>query len=129
MDELNRIIKALRAWGSGQEEPLLSYYGLCWNLAQLCGLPEAAIDDLIDDLLQEAFRSWSHYSGNRKYPVPDPEAPSSKAAACKIYYDRHDLWEDSPYGNLRRELCLHVADWLEANKSKVLPFFEEKFHD
>lgn len=124
MDELNRIIKALREWGSGQE-PLFDSIGLCGNLVHLCDLPGA----VIDDLLPEAFRSWPNYSGNLGYPVPDPEAPSSKAAAYKIYYDRHDLWEDSPYGNLRRELCLHVADWLEANKSKVLPLFEEKFHD
>ena len=124
MDELNRIIKALREWGSGQEPPLDSY-GLCANLVHLCGLGQAAIDDLIDG----AFRSWPNYSGNWGYPVPDPEAPSSKAAAHKIYDDRHDLWDDSPYGDLRRELCLHVANWLEANKSKVLPLFKEKFHD
>lgn len=124
MDELNRIIKTLREWGSGQETPL-AYVGLCRNLQTLWNLSDARADDL----LQEAFRSWSHYSGSWKYPAPDPEAPSSKAAASKIYYDSRDLWEDSPYGNLRRELCLHVADWLEANKSKVLPFFEEKFHD
>ena len=123
--ELNQISKAIRAWGSGQEKPLLSYYGLCGNLVQLCGLSRAAIDDLLD----EAFRSWPSYSGSREYPVPDPEAPSNKAAAYRIYYTHDNLWEDSPYGNLRRELCLHTADWLEANKSKVLSLFEEKFHD
>lgn len=125
MDELNRIIKTLRAWGSGQEKPPFDSSGLCVNLVHLCDLPGA----VIDDLFQEAFHSWPSYSGNWLYPVPDPEAPSSKVAADRIYYDRHDLWDDSPYGNLRRELCLHVADWLEANKSKVLPFFEENFHD
>ena len=124
MDELSQTIKALRAWGSGQEKPSVSY-GLCRNLADLGILSDAAIDDLLD----EAFRSWPKHSGNRKYPIPDPKAPSDFAAAYRIYYGRHDLWEDSPYGNLRRELCLHVADWLEANKAKVLPFFEEKFHD
>ena len=120
MDELNRIIKALRAWGSGQKKPLV-YVGICGNLPLSCAA--------IDDLLSEAFRSWPNYSGDPRYPVPDPEAPSDKAAANRIYESRRDLWDDSPYGNLRRELCLHVADWLEANKSKVLPFFEEKLHD
>ena len=124
MDELNRIIKTLRGWGSGQEPPLVSV-GLCANLVQLCDLSEAAIDDL----LNEACPSWPSYSGSRGYPVPDPEAPSNKVAACGIYYNHDNLWEDSPYGNLRRELCLHIADWLEANKSKVLPLFEEKFYD
>ena len=124
MDELNRIIKALREWGSGQETPL-AYVGLCRNLQTLWNLSDARADDL----LQEAFRSWPNYSGSREYPVPDPEAPFDEVAASSIYYDRHDLWDDSPYGNLRRELCLHVADWLEANKSKVLQLFEEKFHD
>ena len=123
MDELNRIIKTLRAWGSGQE-PLFDSYGLCANLVHLCGLSEAAIDDLLNG----AFCSWPKYSGCRAYPIPDPEAPSSKAAAYEIYYTQN-LWDDSPYGNLRRELCLHVADWLEANKSEVLPLFKEKFHD
>lgn len=124
MDKLNWIIKTLRAWGSGQEKPHVKY-GICRNLRVLWNLPDAPADDL----LQEAFRSWSHYSGSRKFPVPDPEAPFDEVAASSIYYNRHDLWEDSPYGNLRRELCLHIADWLEANKSKVLPLFEEKFHD
>ena len=124
MDELNRIIKTLRAWGSGQE-PLFDSYGLCRNLVHLCGLSEAAIDDLLNG----AFCSWPNYSGNRVYPIPDPETPSDRAAACKIFCCSFDLWDDSPYGNLRRELCLHVADWLEANKAKVLPLFKEKFHD
>ena len=123
MDELNRIIKTLRAWGSGQEPPVDSY-GLCRNLQLLWNLSDVQADDL----LQEAFRSWSHYSGSQKFPVPDPEAPFDEVAAYKIYWTPN-LWEDSPYGNLRRELCLHTADWLEANKSKVLPLFEEKFHD
>ena len=124
MDELNQTIKALRAWGSGQEKPSVSY-GLCRNLADLGILSDAAVDNL----LREAFRSWPKYSGSRGYPVPDPEAPSDLAAAYRIYYSLENHWEDSPYGNLRRELCLYVADWLEANKSKVLPFFGEKFHD
>ena len=124
MDKLNQTIKALRAWGSGQEKPLV-YVGVCRNLVELCILPE----DVIDNLLGEAFRSWPNYSGCQAYPIPDPEAPSDAAAAYKIFCRRFDLWDDSPYGNLRRELCLHIADWLEANKSKVLPFFEEKFHD
>lgn len=129
MDELNLIIKALRAWGSGQEKPLFGPSGLCANLAHLFAPPEAVIDGLLYDVFDEAFRSWPSYSGNREYPVPDPEAPSDIAAAHSIYYNQDNLWEDSPYGNLRRELCLHTADWLEANKSKVLPLFEEKFHD
>ena len=124
MDELNRIIKTLREWGSGQETPF-DYVGLCRNLQILWNLPDAQADDL----LQEAFRSWSHYSGSRKYPVPAPEAPFDKVAASSIYYNTQNLWDDSPYGNLRRELCLHIADWLESNKSKVLPLFKEKFHD
>lgn len=124
MDELSQIIKFLRAWGSGQEKPL-TYYGICGNLTHWRRLPEAAVNYL----LRKAFLDWPGYSGNIMFPIPDPEAPSDKAAASLIYDSRRDLWEDSPYGNLRRELCLHIADWLEANKSKVLPFFEEKFHD
>ena len=124
MDKLNQTIKALRAWGSGQEKPLV-YYGICGNLVHLCGLYKA----VAYGPLGEAFLSWPKYSGHRGYPIPDPEASSDLGAACGIFYGRPDLWDDSPYGNLRRELCLHVADWLEANKAKVLPFFEEKFHD
>ena len=124
MDELNRIIKTLRAWGSGQEKPIFNY-GICGNLVHLCGLYGA----VAYGSLGEAFPSWPKYSGNRDYPIPDPEAPSDIAAAHSIYYNHENLWDDSTYGDLRRELCLHIADWLEANKAKVLPFFEEKFHD
>ena len=124
MDELNRIIKTLREWGSGQKEPLV-YYGICGNLVHICTLSRATAENLI----REAFRSWPKFSGYQEYPVPDPKALFNFSAARRIYYAYENLWEDSPYGNLRRELCLHVADWLEMNKSKVLPLFEEKFHD
>ena len=124
MAELNRIIKALRGWGSGQEEPFV-YYGICGNLAYRRPLSYATIENLV----QEAFRSWPKFSGCQAYPVPDPKALFNFSAARRIYYAHENLWEASPYGNLRRELCLHVADWLETNKSKVLPLFEEKPHD
>ena len=124
MDKLNRIIKTLRAWGHGQEKPIFNS-GICGNLVHLCGLYGA----VVYSSLGEAFLSWPKYSGNRGYPIPDPEASSDPEAACETFYGRPDLWDDSPYGNLRRELCLHLADWLEANKAKVLPFFEENFHD
>ena len=127
MDELNRIIKSLRAWGSGQETPLI-FYGICGNLKYLLKLPEATVSNL----LEEAFLDWQGYSGSIMYPIPDPEEPSDPVAAERIYHSCStymDFWDDSPYGNLRRELCLHVADWLETNKSKVLPLLEEKFHD
>lgn len=120
MAELNRIIRTLREWGRGRKKPFV-FLGICGNLP--------FSQDRTGDLLDEAFRSWPSYSGNRECPVPDPEAPSDKAAAYRIYHSRENLWDDSPYGNLRRELCLHVADWLEENKSKVLPLFEEKPHD
>ena len=124
MDELNQIIKSLRAWGSGQESPL-THYGICGNLKHSRRLSEAAVTYL----LRGAFLDWPNYPWNPSYPIPDPEALSDPDAARRIYYSHKDLWDDSPYGNLRRELCLHIADWLEANKSKVLPLFEEKFHD
>lgn len=134
MDELNRIIEALREWGRGQKEPF-AHYGICGNLAHIRTLSKATIYSLrgkaFCNLLDEAFSSWPNYSGNRAFPIHDPEAPSNPFAARPIYYAHEtlSLWEDSPYGNLRRELCLHLADWLEANKPKILPLFEEKPHD
>ena len=124
MDKLNQSIKTLREWGHGQKKPI-AYFGICGNLVHMRALPEAAIYTS----LGEAFLSWPKYSGNRGYPIPDPEASSDLGAACGIFYSHPNLWEDSPYGNLRRELCLHIADWLEANKAKVLPLFEGNFHD
>lgn len=123
MAELTRISKALREWGRGQKEPL-AHYGICARFPLMWTLSHATTDNLF----QEAFRSWPKFSGCRMYPAPDPEARSDFSAARRIYHARKNLWEDSPYGNLRRELCLHVADWLETNKSKVLPLFGEKPH-
>lgn len=59
---------------------------------------------------KKVCKDWEHYSGNPKFPVPDPDRPKDERAAERIYLDRHGsdaLW-DGAYGELRWALTAHV---------------------
>ena len=118
---LLRVIELLESWAEAQLQPPDKWSGICVNLARL---PELFPADW-EALVAEAAKTWPEWSGDPRYPVPHPDLLPEAAYTAK--------WEvpkwSGEYGESRRRLCQHVADWLEANKSKVLPLFEEKFHD
>ena len=83
--------------------PARIYCGICSNLKlhALDRTPWSAV-------VAEAAASWEEFSGDFAFPVPHDELEADVA------YDTGNLWEGA-YGDSRRRLCLHVAQWLEDN--------------
>ena len=77
--------------------------GICSNLKL------HALDCLLwSAVVAAAAASWEEFSGDFEYPVPHDELEADGA------YDEGNLWTGA-YGDSRRRLCLHVAQWLEDN--------------
>jgi hypothetical protein len=106
----------------GTEQPMQYSLGLCHHVLK-CMCERA---DVISGTKQRAsvcaeldlaFMSWVKFSGSIGFPVPGEgeESPGT------TYYNRPNLWDESEYGNNRRDLCRHVAaafrKILEGNKA------------
>ena len=52
-------------------------------------------------------RKWRHYSGDPLLPVPKPEYVKS--------WGGPEMWDSGLYGTLRRDLCRHLAESIEAS--------------
>lgn len=96
-------ILTLRGLSKPGSIPARIYCGICSNLRlhALDHTPWSAV-------VAEAAASWEEFSGNFDFPVPHDELEADVA------YDDGNLWEGA-YGDSRRRLCLHVAQWLEDN--------------
>ena len=109
MDErLEYIAEILESWAEGQLNPPEPYYGICYNL--MC-LPNHPLEDG-EVLVARAAQSWAEFSGDAKFPVPHEYVSPESAYTAK--YDT-PKWDDDAYGQARRRLCQHIADWIRAN--------------
>ena len=113
--ELLRVIDILESWAEGQLSPPEPYNGICHNLVYNPNLPAARYFDLV----AVAARSWSEFSGDDEYPVPHEHVSPGSA-----YTARYDVpkWGDDAYGQARRRLCQHTADWMRANPETAAKF-------
>jgi hypothetical protein len=99
-NQLEKMIEHLEDVGLGLKEPYNPARGICNNL-----WAGRYLEGGLYDCLREAFRTWEFYSGCTGYPVP---------ASNGEYYNKSFLWTDCHYADLRRDLCLHVAnEWRE----------------
>ena len=109
--EVLRAIELLEAWAEDQLAPPDKYHGICFNLAWL---PELFSIEW-EALVTEAAKTWPEYSGNPRYPVPHPDLLPESAYTAK--------WEvpkwSGEYGESRRRLCQHVADWIRENPTRA----------
>lgn len=98
------IINALRNLSKGIFPEYMEYaVGLCYFLSTTSHRPD------LRHILENNVKNWEHYSGSKSYPVPHPILDSSVAyGEC---YD--EMWDDSEYGLMRRNLCAWFADYLE----------------
>lgn len=92
--EKQAIIKHLIALGTGKIEPKNTMYGICFELKHRGSRTNSEMYDLVADL----SLNWSKHSDHLGYPVPD-----------SFKYYAEDEWANNPYGDARRELCLHLA--------------------
>ena len=107
-EQIKRIVEILESWAEGQLSPPEPYYGICTNLGHGCMILAARCAGLV----AVAARSWSEFSGDDEYPVPHEYV--SPESAYTATYDV-PKWDDDAYGQARRRLCQHVADWIRAN--------------
>ena len=119
MDErLERIAEILESWAEGQLIPLLPYDGICYNLR----MQFPAYPSEIMGLVPSAVQSWAEFSGDVRYPVPYEHVSSESAYTAWLDVPK---WGDDAYGQARRRLCQHVADWIRANPEAAAELLRE----
>ena len=96
------IIEYLEGLARGVIELTDTRVGLCSCLSE---------EGLKIPRLSRIFESWSKYSGDIAFPVPDPEG---RGDAYTKYRQAGDMWEGD-YGDLRKELCQYLADHIKEN--------------
>ena len=94
-------ILTLRDLAKFDSTPARIHRGICGNLRQ-----HALDRTLWGAVVAKAAASWEEFSGEFEFPVPHDELEAD------IAYSIESLWEGA-YGDSRRRLCLHVAQWLE----------------
>ena len=116
MDErLESIAEILESWAEGQLIPPSPYVGICYNIRpQLPAYPST-----IGKLVPKAAQSWPEFSGDVFYPVPHEHVSPESAYTAQFDVPK---WGDDAYGQARRRLCQHVADWIRENPEKALSF-------
>ena len=114
-ERLESIAEILESWAEGQLNPPDTYYGICANLAYDFKLLAAGYDGLV----AVAAKSWPEFSGDAEYPVPHEHVSPESAYTAKYDIPK---WGDDAYGQARRRLCQHVADWIRANPETAAEF-------
>lgn len=102
IENVNEVIEYLEYLADGGD-PYSSDRGLCVHLGCMFG-------DEYWDIPSLYCKSWEHYSGIISYPVPAPDGGCPKEVFWRR--PRENNWGDNPYGNLRRDLCRHIAKCL-----------------
>ena len=105
--ELLRVIDILESWAEDQLSPIDKFSGICSNLGLPPELPMADWEALVF----EAAKTWPEYSGDQFYPVPHPGLLPETAYTAKWEVEK---WSGE-YGESRRRLCRHTADWIRKN--------------
>lgn len=113
--ELECAVESLESWAEGQLTPEDPYIGICYNLSLGLSIPPSATQKLV----ARAAKSWSEFSGNPQFPVRHEHV--SPESAYTATYDV-PKWGDDAYGQARRRLCQHVANWIRENPEKALSF-------
>jgi hypothetical protein len=124
MEKINTmqdLIKWFEGLADGSIKPFCNDYGLCSQIDDVYDL--YMTDEFIykwDPLVQmdNIYASWDKFSGKYCYPVPTPACEDGiEGITCPEemydYYINNDLnmWEGD-YGDLRKDLCRHVANEL-----------------
>ena len=116
MDErLESIAEILESWAEGQLLPPVQDFGICANLRWIPGRPLTGEEELV----ARAAQSWPEFSGNVRYPVPHEHVLPESAYTAKYDVPK---WGDDAYGQARRRLCQHVANWIRANPETAAEF-------
>lgn len=114
-ERLESIAEILEAWAEGQLIPPSQYVGICHNLRRQ--FPAYHSDTM--GPVASAAQSWPEFSGDVNYPVPHEHVSPETAYTATFAIPK---WGDDAYGQARRRLCQHVADWIRANPKAAVEF-------
>ena len=114
-ERLEYIAEILESWAERQLNPPGQGVGVCGNLMRIPGSP--LTDE--EELVARAAQSWPEFSGDARFPVPHEHV--SPESAYTATYDT-PKWGDDAYGQARRRLCQHIADWIRANPEAAAKF-------
>lgn len=121
INNMQELINWFEGLADGSIKPFDNEFGLCSQIDDIYGdyMTDEFIGecyDLID--MDDLYASWDKFSGRHCYPVPAPICEDAvEDITCPEgvydYYMNNDLnmWEGA-YGDLRKDLCLHVANEL-----------------
>lgn len=109
------ILKALKQLQRGVG--IYTHAGICSNVEDK--LPRNQFVEKAT--FASAFKSWEHFSGNLRYPVPATTEKASYYPAEENQYDAAgDKWSrTTKYGRLRRHLLRHMVKHFEAKVAKL----------
>ena len=107
--ELGKVVDLLESWADGQILPMNDLYGICYNLSR------RDVTIRWEGLVAIAAESWPEFSGSHSYPVPHSDLLPESAYTAKWEVEK---W-DGEYGESRRRLCQHVADWIRENPARA----------
>lgn len=118
IDTMQEFVEWLEGLADGSIQPFDEECGLCYQIEEVYdGYMTYDFKDKWDDLIEidDIYESWDKFSGIQGYPVPAPNNEEGILCPKDIYtsYAHNDLskWEGA-YGDLRKELCQHVANEL-----------------
>ena len=115
---LESVVEVLESWAGGQLDPPEMLHGICTNLVYAPKTPCVVYDYLV----AAAATSWEGFSGDAKFPVPHEYVSPESAYTAKYDIPK---WGDDAYGQARRRLCQHIADWIRANPEAAAKFYLE----
>lgn len=105
MNSLQDLAKLLTAVANKEVEPPYSGAGICYMVTRNNARHYS--------LVKEIIAAWPKHSGNRLFPIPHADYPAGIA-----YVEIHNLWDNTDYGNLRRELCWYIAEEIKEKHLK-----------
>lgn len=99
------VIKTLRDASNGILPSGMDLdYGICHLIYYICDRSD------IYELFNHNVHNWPKFSGSISYPVPHPTMTPGSAFNTAF---NGTMWDDSEYGQNRRDLCTWFADYLE----------------
>jgi len=119
MDKINTVedlANHFRGLADGSIQPFEPEWGICTHIGILIDegvVTEqflAEFDEYID--IERYYSDWDKFSGNKYYPVPSIDDDLTPEEEYEIATEEGSMW-DGTYGDLRKDLCLHIAKELD----------------
>lgn len=108
---------------NSEDGPLSSSYGvgICSGVMYAPKVWTLAIESFWLKTREDAFQAWSSFSGDLRFPIPDPggERTPEQAFWDALFggdVSRDRMWTGE-YGEARRKLLDHLIDWYSKDQA------------